>query len=259
MKIDQKKVLATCFAALCIVLFLTYTIQDFDKEKSSEIRTLIGEEFSGISSLSVRENIILKNAVEVYLKNVASGDFDKAYGYLTAQYKEVVSKEQFVEKMTEIGLENFSAIKSLAITQVTTNMFMAKVILKNNVEQPILVILDNENYYIVPEPFLEYKMVNEEITKDHVTYLLNGYEVGVERCVFYFTITNNSSEEIQIVDAQMLYGISGQKQALNNEFTIPANESKTVSVEVETYLNFPTGFKIHRQDGNKLRIYTFEL
>lgn len=256
---NMKKFFVVCFVALCIVLFLIYTLKDFNEEKSGGIQNVIGEEFGGISSLSVRENLILRNAVELYMQSIYSGDFDKAYGYISSQYKEIVSKEVFAQKMTEIGLENFKTLKSISIRQATTNMFIAQITLLNGLEQKILIILDNENYYIVPEPFLEYRVVDNKIKRDGVTYHLNGYEIDLERCIFDFTITNDSNEDVQIIDAQMAHSTGGYKQAINNEFVIPANETLNVSIEVETYLDFPTGFRLSRQDGEKQRIYTFEL
>lgn len=260
MKNDRlKKMFMVCFTSLCVVLFLIYTLKDFNKERGSGIRSMIGAEFGGISSLSIRENLILTNAVELYLQSLRSGDFDKAYGYISAQYKEIVSQEVFIEKMTEIGLENFKASSLFDIRQVTTNMFVAQGTLLNGLEQKILIILDDANYYIVPEPFLEYRVVDDGIKRDGVRYHLNGYEIDLERCIFDFTITNESNKDIEIIDAQMLYETGGHTQAINNEFVVPAKDEANVSIEVETYLDFPSGFRLIRQDGEKQRIYTFEL
>ncbi|MBQ8298950.1 MAG: hypothetical protein IJX99_03655 [Clostridia bacterium] len=259
MKNMAKKFLAVCFTALCVVLFLIYTLKDFNEEKSSGIRSMIGEEFGGVTSLSVRENVILTNAVELYLQSLRSGDFDKAYGYISAQYKEIVPKDVYIQKMNEIGLENFKTSGLLEIRQATTNMFIVQFDLANGLKQKILLILDDKNYYIVPEPFLEYRVVDDGIKKDGITYHLNGYEIDLERCVFDFTITNESNDEVKIVDAQMLYETGGSSKAVNSEFVIPAKETKNVSIEVETYLDFPAGFKLTRQDGEKQRIYTFDL
>ena len=180
MKNMAKKFLAVCFTALCVVLFLIYTLKDFNEEKSSGIRSMIGEEFGGVTSLSVRENVILTNAVELYLQSLRSGDFDKAYGYISAQYKEIVPKDVYIQKMNEIGLENFKTSGLLEIRQATTNMFIVQFDLANGLKQKILLILDDKNYYIVPEPFLEYRVVDDGIKKDGITYHLNGYEIDLE-------------------------------------------------------------------------------
>ena len=120
-------------------------------------------------------------------------------------------------------------------------------------------ILDEKNYYLVPEPFLQYNSVNEEITKKGVTYALNGYQVDLERCIFDMTLTNSKDEEVKIEGVKMLTLDMGSYRALNDEITLQPNETKNVSFIIETHIDFPTALEITRNDNEKMRVYTFEL
>lgn len=261
MKKDEKigKIYAFLLSALVILAFLIITLSKFiEKDLGHDIQSMIGREYSGGYSISVRDNYILKSAINIYVQTIHSGDLTGAYGYLLPQYRNHISEEIYKQKMNEIGLENF-VIQDMTISQNTERMFSFDVILKNNIKLKLLIIFDDENYYIVPEPFLDYKTQDKEITKKGVTYQLKGYQIDLERCIFDMTIANNNNKEIEIYEVKMTDTSGIVRNAVNEKITIAPNETKEISFLVETSIDFPQKLEITRKDGNSLRVYTFEL
>ena len=138
-------------------------------------------------------------------------------------------------------------------------MFSFDITIKNEIKLKILLILTEDNYYIIPEPFLKYEEVNQKITKKGVTYELHGYQVDLDRCLFDMTITNDTKKEIEIYQVKMTNTAGGTRNAINQKTKIQPNESLQISYKVETYIDFPMQLELTRKDGEKIRVYTFEL
>ena len=102
--------------------------------------------------------------MDIYIQTIHSGDLEAAYDYLLPQYKEFISKEIYIQKMQEVGVDNF-VIQELELNRETENMFSFDITIKNEIKLKILLILTEDNYYIIPEPFLKYEEVNQKITK----------------------------------------------------------------------------------------------
>lgn len=254
-----KKVYVSLLFALVVLVFIIITLQKFvEKDLGHDIQSMIGRENAGAYSISVRDNYILKSAINIYIQTIHSGDLTGAYGYLLPQYKNHVSEEIYKEKMNEIGLDNF-VIQDMTIEQQTEKMFSFDVEIKNEHKLKLLIILDDKNYYIVPEPFLDYRILNQEITKKSVTYQLKGYQVDLERCIFDMTITNNNKKDIEIYEVKMTDMYGSTRNAINEKIKIAPNESKDISFLVETSIDFPQMLEIVRRDGDKVMVYTFEL
>lgn len=253
-----KKIYMYLITALILLLFGIYTLNKFvEADLGHDVESMIGQEYAGGASLSVRDNYILRSAVNIYIQTIYSGDLSGAYEYLLPQYKEHVSKEAYIAMMNEVGTENF-VIQDMSITRNAEKLFSFDVILKNDLKLKLLVILDDENYYIVPEAFLDYQTVEKEITKKGVTYYIKGYQVDLERCIFDMTITNSNNEEIEIYEVKMTDTTGGTHNAVNEEITISANETKDISFVVETSVDFPAMLEITRKNENKVMVYTFE-
>lgn len=260
MKKNKKigKIYAFLISTLIILLFLIFTLSKFmEADFGHDIESMIGSEYSGAYSVSVRDNYILKSAINIYIQTIHSGDLSGAYKYLLPQYQEYISEEIYKQKMNEIGLENF-VIQNMNMARHTEKMFSFDVSLKNNIKLKLLIILDDENYYIVPEPFLDYKTIDKKITKKGVTYHLKGYQVNLERCIFDVTITNNNASEIEISEVKMTDKYDVERESINDNVKIASNESKDISFLVETSIDFPKKLEITRKDDEKLRVYTFE-
>lgn len=254
-----KKINISLFMSVAILLFLIITLSKFiEKDLGHDVQSMIGREASAGYSISIRDNYILKSAINIYIQTIHSGDLTGAYGYLLPQYKNHISEEIYKEKMNEIGLENF-IIQDMTIEQQTEKMFSFDVTLKNDAKLKLLIILDDKNYYIVPEPFLDYKTVDKEITKKGVTYHLKGYQVDLERCIFDMTITNNNNKEIEIYEVKMTDMYQSTRNAINESLKIAPKEVKEISFLIETTIDFPEMLEIIRRDDDKIMVYTFEL
>ena len=252
------KIYTFLISTLVILLFLIFTLSQFmEADFGHNIQSMIGSEYPGTYSISVRDNYILKSAINIYIQTIHSGDFEGAYSYLLPQYQEHISKEIFEQKMNEIGKENF-VIQNMTMSRHTEKMFSFDVDIKNDIKLKILIILDDENYYIVPEPFLDYKTIDKKITKKGVTYHLKGYQVDLERCIFDMAITNNNDKEIEIYEVKMIDSNEVDRNAINDNLKILPKETKDISFLVETSIDFPKKLEVTRKDNEKLRVYTFE-
>ncbi len=257
-KAKIKKIYMFLLAIIVALLFITYTLNKFvDEDMGHDIEDMLGQEYAGGASLTVRDNYLLRSAINIYIQTIHSGDLDGAYNYLLPQYREHVAKEDYMLMINDVGTENFE-IQDMSISRHTQNLFSFDVVIKNDLKLKLLLILDDENYYIVPEAFLDYKTIEQEITKKGVTYHLQGYQVDLERCVFDMTITNTNNEEVEIYEVKMTDTTGGIHNAINENITIPANETQKVSFVVETSVDFPAILDITRRDNNTIRVYTFE-
>lgn len=256
----QKKLVKFLLTSIAILIFVTITLKQFSDETLGvkDIRTMIGTEYSGGESLTIMENLILRTAVDTYIKNIYSGDYTKAYNTILPRYREIVTEEVFTEAMNQIGAENF-VIEAMELEQLAERLFAFHITIKNDNKLELLLVLDSEKYYIVPEPFLEYKQVNESIKKNGVQYTLKDYQVDVERCVFNMTLENTANKEVLIDQVKMKNQSAGSYIALNQKVTLAPGETKDVSFVVETHLDFPKSLELIRLDNEKVRVYTFEL
>lgn len=256
----QKKLVKFLLILIAILTFVTITFKQFADETLGikNIQTMIGAEYSGGEALTVKENLILRAAADAYIQTIHSGDLNRAYASLLPKYKEIVSKEVYSEAIEKIGTENF-VIESISIEQLAEKLFAFHLTIKNDNNLELLLVLDGENYYIVPEPFLEYNEVNKAIKKDGVEYTLKNYQVDVDRCIFDMTLKNTKNEAVEIIEVKMKNQNDGVYYALNQEITLEPNETKDISFLVETRLDFPTQLQIIRKGTSSIRIYTFEL
>ena len=254
-----KKINISLIAIIAILAFIIISLEKFaEKDLGHDVQSMIGREYAGAYSISVRDNYILKSAINIYIQTIHSGDLAGAYEYLLPQYKNHVSQDIYEQKMREIGLENF-VIKNMTVEQCTEKMFSFDVELKNEIKLKLLIILDDKNYYIVPEPFLDYKTINKEITKKGVTYQLKGYQVDLERCIFDMTITNSGYKEVEIYEVKMTDTYGVERSSVNTNVKIAPNETKDISFLVETSIDFPYVLDVVRRDEDKVMVYTFEL
>jgi hypothetical protein len=259
-KTKQKQLSKFLLTLIAILIFILITLKQFSNETFGikDIQTMIGTEYSGGKTLTVREHLILRAVLDSYVQHIHSGDVDKAYGVLLPKYKEIVSKDVFSEAIKTIGYENFE-IQSAEIEQLTEKMVAFHTTIKNDNKLEILLILDGERYYIIPEPFLEHKTVDKHIKKKGVKYTLKDYQVYVDSCIFNMSFENTKNEIVEIAQIKMKNQTGGTYTAANGKITLQPNETKNISVVVETRLDFPKSLQLIRVDNEKARVYTFEL
>lgn len=252
---NLEKVIIVLLVVLVIMLFLNNSINDFANDELS-IKSRIGKEISA-SELSLTEYIGLsETTIGVYLKNLRNADYSKAYNMLTAEYRDVISEEEYTDNMKKIDMSGYHLE---SIIRRTENMYIATVVTADDVSHQILLIINGNQFSIVPEPFLDYVKVERDITKNKVTYELIGYTVNINTCIFEVRVTNNSNSDIDIGTARIKNDIDVTISTKQVNEVIPAGSTKDFEIEFETNLDFPTVFEIDRKEETKTRTYSFDL
>lgn len=249
-----KKLSATLVVILIVVCFLNVTLKDFEKEKLN-MANIIGEKVTG-KQVTLNEYVMLcEKTIGIYISAARSGDSAKMYSLLTPQYRDIISYDNYVESIKNIDFSN-AYISNIDV--LTTNLYTAEVVYDNQNAQEYLILLEDEDFGLVPEKFLEYVEVNEDIKKRNVIYTLLGYEVRTDACIFDLKIKNENKDEILISKANMLnnYGVDTD---VNLNEKIAPGEEKIISITFETELDFPEVFEITRETEKKYMNYKFEL
>ena len=251
----KKSVIFFAIIILIVVLYVNSTLNKFVNEEF-DILTTIGSEATS-PKLSVNEFVLLSNkTIGVYFKWIQDGKYENAYAVLTPEYKEIVTLEDYKKNMEQI---DFSSYQVKDITLKTQNMYIANVETKDGKNHEILIIMKDDSFAIVPEPFLKYVTVGNDITKDKITYELIGYEIDVNKCIFDVLITNNNDERVEISSASMTTSDEIVIGAENGVQIIEPNSTNNISFEVKATLEIPILFSIERNAGKTLKTYNFKL
>lgn len=259
-KKDYSKIIYLFFILACVLVFMLVTLKDFEKESRYDIQTVIGNEIGGNVSLTLREHVAVRAIEETYFNAIRSGNFSKAYGYTSPPYRNYVTEEEFISKIQEIGIENFEYFNRFDLKQIAENMIVSDITLADGtVLEQLIIIEDESTFYVVPEPFLEYRKYDREIKKKGITYTLNGCRIDLEQCTFDMTIKNETKNPLEIANAELIYLLGATKKAENSTLTVPAGETVNVGFKVRTFLEFPSDFSIQVEDGNNLRKFMFDL
>ena len=253
----NNKILLVLLIIIIVLLFINYTVQKFVDEEI-DIKTKIGPVI-GSSSVTINEFVLLsERTIGVYLTLLRESKIEEAYSLLSYEYKEYVSLDDFKAYVSTIDLSGYSIT---SITRKTENMYMATLEL-NDEKQEMLIIMNGERFSIVPEPFLKYVTVDKEISKDGVKYILEGYKINVNSCIFDVKIVNDKNEDIKISGSsiKLSSGYTINAEGVGNaDFSVPANQERNIKIVFETSLDFPVQFEIDREDGEKIRMYNFKL
>lgn len=253
----RKKVLFTLFIILLILIAFSISLQKFADTKT-DIKAKIGQN-TGSSSLTINEYVLLsERTIGVYLRYLRENKLEEAYSLLSTEYREVITLESFKESIAQL---DFSSYQVKSIVRKTENMYVASVEMVDG-DYEMLIIMSDDRFSIVPEPFLKYFYVEKEISKDDVKYTLIGYQVNVNSCIFDVKITNHKKKDVHISgsDIKLESGYTIYAEGTNNaEFVVPAGEEKDIAIYFQTSLDFPVEFEIDRDDDEKVRMYKFKL
>ena len=253
----NNKIFVVLLIIIFVLLFINYTVKKFEQEEM-DIKTKIGPVI-GNSTVTINEfTLVSERTIGLYLKYLRENKIEEAYSLLSYEYKQYVPLDDF---KAYISNTKFSKYSVNSITRKTENMYLATLDVDGE-KQEMLIILVGERFCIVPEPFLKYVIVNEEISKDGVKYILEGYKINVNSCIFDVKIINDKNEDIIISGSNIKlssgYTINAEGTG-NADFTVSAKQEKDVKIVFETSLDFPVQFEIDREDGEKIRMYNFKL
>lgn len=247
------KILGILLLLIIILTFITFSLKDFENN-GLDIQNRIGEEVS-TSNITINEYVLLtEKTIGLYFYLLQNNMFESAYALLSPEYKEMISYETFTQSVKDIDYSDYHITQLVHKTQ---NMYIADVSV-GDMTNKILVILGNDSFSIVPEPFLKYISLNKKINKQGVQYELKGYQINTDSCIFDVKITNNTNEDVLIQSNLILesgYWINAQ----NNDLTISAKGENVVSFYFATNIDFPVELQIIRKIDQKDRIYQFKL
>ena len=125
--------------------------------------------------------------------------------------------------------------------------------------QPFLIIIGEKNSTITPDDFITYSKVDESIEKRNVNYIVNGYRVTVDKCLFDITIENKSKSDVKISSASMTSTKDGVYNAENVSFSIAPNQKLDFEIEFDTSITFPKTFSIEKTEEDRVLTYEFRL
>ena len=123
-------------------------------------------------------------------------------------------------------------------------------------------------FYIDNENNLKIESLSLEVSKTMEKSPLSGflYENCCPHCnqlIRTFVVesddTQLTNDEIEITQVKMPSTAGGIRNAVNQKTKIQPHETLEVPYKVETYLDFPASLELTRKDGEKIRVYTFEL
>ena len=249
-----KKICGTLIVVLVVICFINSTLKDFENEKMS-MKNIIGEKVAG-KQISLNEYVLLcEKTIGIYISAGKSGDTAKMYSLLTPQYQDVVGYDDYKMSVKNV---DFSEAYIANIDILAEKLYLAEVVYNENEAQEYLIVIGEEEFGLVPEKFLEYNDVNENISKRNVTYTMLGYEVRLDKCIFDMKIKNENKEEILISKAKMIDNYGTQSDVMLNAKIAPGEE-RIISIPIETEIDFPEIFEITRETEKKYMNYTFEL
>ena len=251
----KRKVIFILIVAIIVCLFLNTSLQKYTNNATG-VLSIIGEPVTN-NEITVSEYVALaEKTVGVFLKYMRNDEIEKAYSLLTPEYKQVVTQENFKTLTDEMDFASYRVVDIVAKTQ---NMYVAYVETGDNQTHQFLIILNDEKFAVVPEPFLKYVEVNNSITKDGVTYTLKGYQMNVSDNVFYVTIKNENNEKVTISSTKMYTDVGVAVYADNGSFSVEENSTVEKTLHVQADIEVPVSFEIERDAGNKIRTYNFKL
>ena len=254
----MKKIIKILLILICIGIFILVTLTRY-VEKEFDVSSRFGKVLSG-GVMSTKEYAMINDAYTIYIDNLKSGDFEKAYTFLSYEYKQYKTLDDFLIENLE---KDFSSINVSQIIKRTDRLY--SVILTDGEKQFENMILYNPETarcFIIPDTFIEKKILENKIKEKSVEYTiketvnyLNKYTVDLE-------ISNLSKKDTVIIDDVELILEDGKvkKDGIKGSITIMPETTKNIVVEYDTYIEFPIGINVLRKMNNeKIKTYLIEI
>lgn len=255
----MKKLGKILIVLIIIGIFLNIAISRYIVEKNNISRKL-GQVTTGGSISTVNYVNICKN-MEFYLTILRNKNYEDAYKVLPYFYTEYKSFSDYV-KENEIIDYNKVFIKN--VMQRAQNLYSIYLDVEEN-EREYLLLLSNQNtsFSVIPEPFLEYNVIDRSIKRKKVKYEIIDTTNYVEKFVVNINVANLSkNDEVKLSDIKLIKE-SGKYINTNNEFPIEIkpNEEIYLKLEFDTNIDFPKQIEISREfeEKNIIEKYSIEL
>lgn len=254
----MRKITKTLIILILIGLFIIVSFSKYAEEKN-DISNKIGNVWTG-GQISTVNHATISRAFNKYLEYLKNEQYEEAYRMLSYDYTVYKDYETFLNEIKGVNYEN-ARIEDIIRR---TDFVYSIIINTDDTKKENLLIFNAENtaYSIRPETFLEHKDVGEELKKRNVKYEVVDTVNYIDKFIANINITNlNKKDSIKISDIKLINGdehISGNI----NDIVLNPQESKMISVEFETYIDFPNQIEISRyiekKDSSETYIFNLE-
>lgn len=248
-KITKILLIIVCFL-LVVYLILNGYVKD-----SENMAKLVGNKIGG-GELTMSNYYSLSQCAETYFHYLRDKDYETAYKMLNNNYKEYISFEKYKEKVIKNNYENTEITDINPITKTTYNVITDVSGEKEN----CTIILNNDgvSFLLLPDNFLDYQKINKKVSKKSLECYLTNYVVTTTNNTFKFSITNKSSEDINIASGKLITNLDDNLECAIDINILP-KETKEISVSFVTDYAFPKKIILYRNIGNNLTEYAFNI
>lgn len=254
----QWKIVKRVFIAYLVVFIIMGLIQGAMKEEKTIEEKIGSYEPIGIP---LKEALYIKSySIMPYVDYIKSGDYDSAYDMLTKEYRDMVSKEEYLQKIEGINWDTFDMQE---IHMKAQDTYVASIKYEQNGEEKeteYLLFVNAYNSKIVeisPDKFI-YQYRDLIFNEDKVEVKVAECDIYINTITVKMTVKNKSlMQDMSFSGVTLGYGQNINKE-VNCEFTLKPGEEKEIAFTAETSYYLPNNIKIKRiMDEETMRTYTF--
>ena len=235
-----KILIVLILAGIALNIMLTRYIKE-----ESDISSKLGQKWNGGQVSLYNYRAITKN-FEYYINYLKNKDYKSAYKLVGHEYKTYKDLENFSQEMAKIEYEDLQIV---SVIQRTKNMYSIIYKTKSHEKLENLMVFNEENtsFKITPETFLEYKEYEEAIKKKNVKYELLNTINYIDKYIANIRITNlGKKESVNISNIELVQSDVKHIKGNITDLKINPEETKTITVEFKTYIDFPNKIEISR-------------
>lgn len=248
----KKKLPKILIILILVAIVLNIMLSRYIKEES-DISRKLGPTWNGGQVSIYNYRAITKN-FDYYINHLKNKDYESAYKLVGHEYKTYKDFETFVKDVKNINYEDLQIIN---VIQRTKYMYSIIYSSKSHEKLENLMIFNEENtsFTITPETFIEYREYEESVRKNNVKYELVNTINYIDKYVANIKITNLSKKkEVNISNIELVQNDIKHIKSNLKDIKINPEESKNITVEFETYIDFPNKIEISRYIEKKDKI-----
>lgn len=255
----KKKLPKILIILILVAIALNIMLSRYIKEES-DISRKLGPKWNGGQVSIYNYRAITKN-FNYYINHLKNKDYKSAYKLVGYEYKTYKDFETYISEMEKISFED---LQITSVIQRTKYMYSIIYSSKSHEKLENLMIFNEENtsFIITPETFIEYKEYEESVKKNNVKYELLNTLNYLDKYVANIKITNLSKKKDVIISGIELVQNNVKHIRGNvNDIKLKPEESKNITVEFETYIDFPNKIEISRyiEKKDKIEIYILNI
>ena len=225
----KKKFLKALFSVMFVLAIIDFVLYRYIGREP-----LIRERISAYNPVSISLNDSLKvraYSTSLFFKHIEDGEYKKAYGMLTDEYKKYVSYDDFLESLKVYDHTNLG-VKS--VKQLTDHTFVVLLEDKDTKEEHLYTVysnrLNNEIFTISPDKFVYFDKVNSKKSNAGLEVTLESFLVLQDSINIKLKVKNKTSKEIDINDVRVELALSGRLANKFEKTTIAPKEERSIDV-----------------------------